>query len=372
MLRAFRATALLLASSALLLFLAPAARAGAVNPDISVIGQPFLRWTDDPADVSRNRMTLAPGEVEFVFDAALNPYARGMVIGALGDEGLELEEGYFTLVRGLPAGLQLKGGKYRVGFGKMNVMHPHTLPFAERPRVLSAYLPGEESLNEVGVSLSGRVPLPGSFSLTAAGDWLQGDSFRIESDPADERAEEARPAFNGHLSGFGMIGERSGYELSLSGAGGTNNVSASTETRIYDAAGKLKLWTAENSYLLVQGEFLLLDREDAAWDSAATAWAVTRARPTGGFLYADYNFSRRFDAGLSYERYGRPDDPSVDDQAFGAFVGCSLMEETTSFRLDWSHFLPGTAADAPLDPPAVNTLTLRVVFSMGPHKAHQF
>jgi hypothetical protein len=371
---AFRAKALPSALLALLSVLAPAlARAGTVNPDISVIGQPFLHWTDDPADASRKRVTLEPGEVEFMFDAALNPYARGLVIGSLGEDGLELEEGSFTLVRGLPAGLQLKGGKYRVGFGKMNVMHPHALPFADRPRVLVNYLPGEESFNEVGLSLSGRVPLPGSFSLTAAGDWLQGDTFRISPEThSDDRSEETRSAVNAHLSGFGMLGERSGYELSLSGAGGTNNVSASTETRVFDAAAKLKLWTAENSYLVVQGEFLKLDREDAAWDSTTAAWTVTDTRPSGGYIHADYNFSPRFDAGLSYERYGRPADPAVDDQALGAFVGYSLMEETTSFRLDWNHFLPGTASGDPIDPPAVNALTLRVVFSMGPHKAHQF
>jgi len=370
MLRPYRAAAPCLASSALLLALAPvSARAGAVNPDISVIGQPYMRWTDDPADASRKRVTLEPGEVEFVFDAALNPYARGMVIGSLGANGLELEEGYFTLVRGLPAGLQLKGGKYRVGFGKMNVMHPHAVPFAQRPRVLSSYLPGEESFNEAGVSLSGRVPLPGSFSLTAAGDWLQGDTFRSGS---DERADEARPAVNAHLSGFGMLSERSAYELSLSGTGGTNNVAAATRTKIYDAAAKLKLWTGENSYLLVQGEFLKLDREDAVWDSTAAAYAVTRERPTGGYVYADYNFSPRCNAGALYERYGQPADPSIDDQAVGAFVGYSLMEETTSFRLDWNHFMPGTPSGDPLDPPAVNTLTLRVIYSMGPHKAHQF
>jgi len=360
-----RGTARVAAPAALVLAfaLAPAvARAGAVNPDISVVGQPFMRWTDDSADASRERVTFDPGEVELIFDAALNPYARGMVIGSLGEDGLALEEGYFTLVRGLPAGLQLKGGKYRVGFGKMNPMHPHAVPFADRPRVLVNYLPGEESFNEVGVSLSGRVPLPGSFSLTAAGDWLQGDSFRL---PPDERADEARPAFNAHLSGFGMLGERSGYELSFSGAGGTNNVSAATRTMVYDAAAKLKLWTAENSYLVVQGEFLKLDREDAAWDSTTAAYAVTRVRPTGGYVYADYNFSPRFNAGALYERYGRPTDPSLDDQAVGAFVGWSLMEETTSFRLDWSRFMPDESA-------AVNTLTLRVVFSMGPHKAHQF
>ena len=356
-------TARVLALSASLLVLASAlARAGTVNPDISAIGQPFMRWTDDAEDPSRKRVTLEPGEVELILDAALNPYARGMIIGSLGEDGMALEEGYFSLLRGLPAGLQLKGGKYRVGVGRMNAMHPHTLPFAERPRVLSGYLPGEESFNEVGVSLSARVPLPGSFSLTAAGDWLQGDTFRIAP---DERADEARPAFNANLSGFGMLGERSAYELSLSGAGGTNNVSASTLTKVYDAAAKLKLWTAENSYLVVQGEFLKLDREDASWDSTAAAYAVSRVRPSGGYVYADYNFSPRFNAGALYERYGRPTDPSFTDQAAGAFLGYALMEETTSFRIDWNRFMPDESA-------AVNTITLRVIFSMGPHKAHQF
>lgn len=47
------------------------------------------------------------------------------------------------------------------------------------------------------------------------------------------------------------------------------------------------------------------------------------------------------------------------------------MEETTALRLDWRHeqaaALPGED-----DPSAVDTVTLRVVWSMGPHKAHQF
>jgi hypothetical protein len=386
MVRRLVAAGLLLAPAVFLPALAPGfARAGVVNPDISVLGQPFMGWTDDASDPSSKRATLHQGEVEMVFDAYLNPYAKGLFIAALGDEGLELEEGYFTLVRGLPAGLQLKGGKYRVGFGKLNPMHPHAVPFAGRPRVLSSYLPGEESLDEIGVSLSGRIPTPGTFSLTAAGDWLQGDTFRIPregatagNDPlvldpeAGDRAEEARPAFAGTLSGFGMLGERSGYELSVSATGGTNNVAAGTRTLVYDAAGKLKLWTAANSYLVVQGELLRLDREDAAWDGTAGAYTSTRVKPMGGYAYADYNFSPRFDAGMLYERFQQPDDPEVHDQSVGAFIGYSLMEETTSFRLDWNHFVPGTPTGLASAPPAVNTLTLRAIFSMGPHKAHQF
>ena len=55
-------------------------RAGVVNPDISLIGQPAIRWSDDAADPARKRPTLALGETELVFDAALNPYARGTAV----------------------------------------------------------------------------------------------------------------------------------------------------------------------------------------------------------------------------------------------------------------------------------------------------
>jgi hypothetical protein len=380
--RATLAAALLAAAAAALV---PArARAGVVNPDISVIGQPFARWSDDPADISRKRVTLHPGELELVYDAYLNPYAKGFVATSLGDDGLELEEGYFTLVRGLPAGLQLKGGKYRVPFGKLNAQHPHAVPFAERPRVLAAYLPGDESFDDTGVALSARLPAPGTFSLTAEADWLAGDPFRLARAPsgdandplaldpdAGDRAAESRPGVFGQLSGFGQLGERSGYEVNVSAAGGTNNVAASARTRVWGAAAKLKLWTRENAYLLVQGEFLKLARDVAAWDPAI-GYTTGTVRPAGGYAYADYNLSPRVNAGVSYERFQEPSAERVVDQAVGAFVGYALLEETTAFRIDWNRFLPGTPSGATADPARVNTVTLRVVYSMGPHKAHQF
>jgi hypothetical protein len=380
--RASAFTAALLLAAAL----GPAtAGAGVVNPDLSVLGQPFMRWTSDASDPSPRRATLNVGEVEMVYDSYLNPYAKGYFVTSLGSDGFVLEEGYFTLLRGLPGGLELKGGKYRVGFGKLNPMHPHAVPFAERPRVLAAYLPGGEAFNETGVSLSERVPLPGSFSLTASGDWLQGDSFRIprlpggsagdplaEDPQGGDHAGEARPAFVGALSGFGSIGDRSGYEVALYATEGTNNVAAATRTAVYDAAGKLKLWTSAGSYLVLQGELLKLDREDAGWDSVAAVYTKSRVRPLGGYLYADYAFSPRYDAGLSFERYQQPDADRTCDATFGAFVGLALMEETTSFRLEWNRLLPGTPPGEVTAPEAVDTVTLRVIYSMGPHKAHQF
>lgn len=376
-----------LAVASLVALSASAAHAGVVNPDISVLGQPFMRWTNDASDPSPKRVTMDQGEVEMVFDSYLNPYAKGFFDASLGKQGLSLEEGYFTILRGLPGDLQLKGGKYRVGFGKLNPMHPHAVPFADRPRVLAAYLPGDESFDEIGMSLSYRIPLPSTFSLTASGDWLQGDSFRVPRsstgapgdplsiDPANgDRASEARPAFVGNLSGFGLIGDRSGYELSASATGGTNNAAAGTRTTVYDGAGKLKLWTGANSYLLLQSEVLQLDREIAGWDPATLQYVATTVKPIGGYAFADYNFSPRWDAGALYEHFEEPTHDKTADQTIGAFAGLGLMEETTSFRLDWMHFMPGppSGASAPAAPKSTDTVTMRVIFSMGPHKAHQF
>lgn len=366
------------------LLVASTAFAGPTNPNISIIGQPFSRWTDDSGDPSHDRATLDVGETEIVFDDYLNPYARGFFTLALGDEGAEVEEAYFTLLRGLPAGLTLKGGKYRVGFGKLNPNHPHVYPFAERFRVLAAYLPGDEALNETGLQLSGRLPSPGDWAITASADWLQGDSFRIDressgapNDPLDvdeagDRADEPRPAVLGRLSAFGPIGERSGLELGISALQGTNNVGAETRTQVLGADAKLKLWTSANAYLLVQGEWLSLDREDAGWDEPSAAYTSTSVKPSGAYLFADYNFATRYNVGASFESFEQPTADPTRDSAVGLFAGLALLEETTVFRLDWNRFMPGTPAAATEDPASVNSVTLRVIYSMGPHKAHQF
>jgi hypothetical protein len=367
---------------ALLLAGAPAP-AGVVNPDLSVIGQPFLRLTTDPADPDRDRPRMDPGETELVFDAYLNPYAKGFFTLSLADEGMALEEGYFTVVRGLPGGLSLKGGKYRAGFGRLNAAHPHTYPFFERFRVLSVYLPGKESFNETGISLSERLPSPGESSLTASVDWLQGDSFRRPrevtgsgNDPLaaggeSDRAGESRPAVLGRLSAFTMVGERSGLELGMSAAHGTNNVAAAARTTVWGADAKAKLWTSERAYLLLQAEALRLRRDDAGWDAANGAYRLGQVDPWGWYAFADWNLSPRWNVGGSFERFQRDDAERRWEHAVDLFAGYALMEETTAFRLGWERF-QASAADEESALEAIDTFTLRVIYSMGPHKAHQF
>lgn len=364
-----------LAAVLALVGLGPIARAGVTNPDISVIGQPFARLSTDPGDPNHDRLALDPGEAEVMADAYLNPYARGTFVFSFGEGGVEVEEGYFTLERGLPAALALKAGQYRCGFGKLNPAHPHAVPFADRFDMLASYLPGEESLNETGVSLSRRFPIVGDFSVNASLDWLQGNTFRLEressGDPGDpleaggdDDAGQTRAAWLGRLSGSTLVGDQSAVEFGLSATGGTNNVAARARTRVMGADVKAKLWNSPSSYLVLQGEFMALHRDEAAW-SAADGYTKSAVSPVGGYLFADYNFKLRYNVGASYERYQQPTEDKPWNQSIGAFVGYSLMEETTAFRADWRHTMPDGGD-------SFDTFTLRAIFSMGPHKAHQF
>jgi uncharacterized protein YfiM (DUF2279 family) len=355
----------------------PAATAGPTNPNISIIGQPFARITDDAADPDRERLQFDPGVVELVFDDYLNPYAKAFFTLAIGTEGLELEEGYFDLVRGLPFGLALRGGQYRVGLGKQNPAHPHAYPFAERFRVLAAYLPGEEAYVETGVSLSKLMALPRDRSLTLTVDGLQGDSFRIEREPSaspdDPLADpaglgdhgiETRLAVNGRAALFSEVGELSAVELGATVAYGTENVAADARSTVIGLDAKAKLWRTPEAYFLLQGETLWLDRPEVTWETGAS-YATSPVDAFGGYVYCDYNWARRYNAGVGFERFADPAPGAGRSNGFRAFTGLALFEETTVFRLDWERFDPPGS-----DP--VNTTTLRAIFALGPHKAHTF
>ena len=107
------------------------------NPDIGMIGN-FVSGTGASRGGSE---TLAPipfatlQESEASFQAIINPYARAELFLAIGEQGIEVEEGYISFPT-LPSGVILKAGKMRANFGRLNAFHNHTLPWIDRPLVM--------------------------------------------------------------------------------------------------------------------------------------------------------------------------------------------------------------------------------------------
>ena len=112
----------------------------------------------------------------------VDPYFDLSATIPFSQNGVELEEAFFRTTS-LPWGLQIKGGRFRSSFGRLNVQHEHVWDFADAPLVNRAFF-GEEGLVENGVQMNWLAPTP--FYLLLGGDlarrklsqlWHRGNQF---------------------------------------------------------------------------------------------------------------------------------------------------------------------------------------------------
>ena len=123
-----------------------------------------------PAEPFRKGFNLRSAEISLF--APVDPYFNFYATIPIEEEGLELEEAYFVTT-GLPAGFQIKGGKFKSGFGRLNAFHPHAWDFVDAPLPYKAFL-GRGGLIEKGVQFTYLPPLP---IYTILGfEVLQGDN----------------------------------------------------------------------------------------------------------------------------------------------------------------------------------------------------
>jgi hypothetical protein len=136
---------------------APAVNPTFFNPAIAVIGN-FL------ASVGHNPVQPSPAfqveESEISFQAVVDPYARADLFLSFNNEGVDIEEGYVTFLH-LPWQTQLKAGKFKVQFGKINTLHLHVLPWVDEPLPIDDLLLSPDTWEAEGVSVSKVIALPG-------------------------------------------------------------------------------------------------------------------------------------------------------------------------------------------------------------------
>jgi hypothetical protein len=333
-----------------------ASYAGPVNPNISVIGQMISKNTDDMATGNSGKTTINLGETEIQCDAYLNPYAKGVFIFSIDvSSGLSTEEAYINIFKGLPDGVGIKAGKYRVGFGKINPAHPHTLPFIEAPRVLAAMLPGDDGFNETGAGVSYLFPFPGSWASTLSADVLNGSSFH----PGEA---QAAGGWAGRWSNSVLINDVTPLEIGMSAAQGTNSVLWGTKMTVYGADIKTKILLSVLTKLTLQGEYFYNSSDAVA---NLTNGAYDHAARSGFYAFGDIQFWERCNGGAIYDQYNPPENKALTNRAVKGFIGYALLEETTLLRLTYEEFIPEGSA-------VIHTWMFQLLFSMGPHKAHQY
>ena len=318
------------------------------NPDIAVIGN-FL------GAVGENDIEPAPSlelnEAEASFQAVVDPYAKADFFVAYGPEGAEVEEGYLTLTS-LPAGILMKVGKMRSGFGKVNQMHAHVLPWTDRPLVSRNLLGGEEGIADSGISVSKLILNPWFF-LEATGEVYQGES---EVFHAPTRSDLT---YVGHVRGYRDITESMNLDLGTSFAYGHNDASHDSTTRLYgiDATFRYRpLRRAIYRRFLGRTELIWSHREQPAPDFTAKSF--------GYYASGEYQFARRWFTGLRWdwsERATNADERDRGPSVLLTFWPSEFSQMRGQYRR--TRYAEGVTA---------NEFLFQFLFAIGAHGAHTF
>ncbi len=322
------------------------AAAKVFNPDISVIGD-FLGAVGNGAN--RPTPALEMHESEVGLQAVIDPYARADVFLSFGEQGVNLEEGYLTFTS-LPGALQLRVGKMRAAFGKVNTLHNHVLPWTDRPLVTQNLVAGEEGISDAGLSLSRILPAPKNIFLEGTAQIFRGDTEGIF------RAARRRDVSTvGHLRAYRDISESTNLDLGVSYARG-HGPDADGSNQLYGLDATLRwkpLRRAIYHSFVARGEFI--------WGRAQ---AAPLAKPFGYYVSGDYQLGRRWSLGGRFDRSERFTNTQLRDTGGSALL-TFRPSEFSQIRGQLRRTRYGENLTA-------NELLFQFQFSMGAHGAHPF
>jgi len=341
-------------SGALPVYGATAASSKIFNPDIAVIGD-FL------GAAGSNRVNPSPAfemhESEAALQAIVDPYARADFFIAFGEEGVELEEGFLTFTS-LPGGLLTKVGKTRSAFGKVNTLHNHVLPWADRPLVTNNLVGGEEGIGGAGISVARLIPNPWLF-LEATGQVFRGNSSDVFN-----AAKPGQLGYVAHLRGYQDVTESSNIDLGFSYAHGHNDAAADDQVSSGEFTTELFGLDATVRWRPLRRSIYrsFTGRSELIWSRRDQPTGLQRSN--GFYVAGDYQFARRWFAGFRGDRSDRATDASLTDtgQSFSLTFWPSEFSQIRSQYRRTKYALGPTA----------NEWLFQFMFSIGAHGAHPF
>jgi hypothetical protein len=346
------------------------ASAKLLNPNISVIGD-FLGAVGNSA--GRSTPALEMHETEVGLQEVIDPYARADFFLSFGHSGVELEEGYITFTS-LPGGLQVKAGKMRAAFGKVNTMHNHMLPWTDRPLVTQNLVSGEEGISDAGLSLSRILPAPKGIFLEGTAQLYRGDSENLfQSVKRSDLAAVAR------LRAYRDITESTNLDLGGSFARG-RSLYSNGWNQLYGFDATLRWKPLSRS---IYRSFV--GRAEFAWARTVLA-SPPVITPFGFYVSGDYQLRRRWFLGGRFDRAERGMCPPSESEAVvlcddflqeapgtrrlwrdtgGSFLLTYWPSEFSQIRGQFRRTRYGEGLTA-------NEFLFQFLFSIGAHGAHPF
>jgi hypothetical protein len=352
------------------------------NPAISAVFQ-FIGSDSFSHDSDEDGFTLS--EAEIALQSVVDPYARVDLFLAFTAEGeAEVEEGTITTM-GLPGGMQLKGGRFKSTLGKWNRWHPHQFHTVDSPDVLNALF-GEESLTSDGVSLGWLIPGTRSVfleSTTEIGNTANEVSFN---------ADGGDPMLLQHLGSVFTLSPNATLGLGASAAAGRAGATEALLEALDEAglsgtlepSGDLRSsllgadvtfrWKplSRNVYrsAVLQAEAIASRRDIEVLDGGALRRVTSDV--WGGYAYAEYQFAKRWRAGLRYDRTEFPGRDEARQRALSAVLRIRPTE-FQEFRVQLRRTTRNAGAALLFDDEEEDhRLFLEWIPAIGAHAAHPY
>ena len=345
---------------------AGAAAAKVLNPDIAVIGD-FLGAAGNSA--GRPTPSLQMHESEAAFQAILDPYARADFFISFGEHGVDLEEGYLTFPA-LPGHLELRVGKMRAAFGKVNTLHNHVLPWTDRPLVSQNLVGGEDGINDAGLALSRIFQGPGQVFLEGTAQIFRGDSGNLYQ--AYNRNDVSTVE---HLRAYRDLSESTNLDIGGSYSRGHSVFGPLAINQLFGVDATLRWKPLRRS---IYHSFL--NRSEFVWSRLSVPGHPVTT-PFGFYVSGDYQFARRWFLGGRFDRSQRVGNWfTVDGDVFGTPdpANLTLHQDTggslvlTYWPSEFSQIRGQLRRTSYGGSMTTNELLFQFQFSIGAHGAHPF
>ena len=296
-------------------------------------------------------------------------------------EGVEIEEAYFTTTS-LPASLQLKGGKFKSSFGRLNQQHQHVWDFADAPLVYNAFLT-PEGLNHPGLQLQWLAPTP--WYMMAGVELMQSgeegsfvnESFTDTTSNKEVDASNEPALYIAYLKNSIDISNAT-VLFGLSAAHGTTKIANDTNltsgqdgsTTVYGADLLVKNYFNSYSYLSWQSELLY---RDANINNTSTLNA-DNYQQSGAYSQLVYAYNQNWRTGLRFDTMFQ--DTQLQNNRYKMRNRYTLMaeynpSEFSRIRAQYAHnsaFTNSTTGQHQ----DIDTFILEINLAIGSHGAHNF